>query len=214
MNINYKEPQFELFPANSATLQDTDKPKFLLATLTLSTESLVILIILGIMIALFSFSLGVEKGKRLAAQSLDEKVAAAWNVGGRRLAAAPTTPAVTHGTIPAVPQSKVTGNYGFVRPNLSSKATTAVAKTAVVKSPPTTVAGVTGKWTLQVATYKNENYAQQEALGLKAKGYPTFIIKSKDFYLVCLGQYGSQTQAETLLKKVQAKYRGSQVRRF
>ena len=76
MNINYKEPQFELFPASSATLPEVNKPRFMLATLTLSTESLVILVILGIMIALFSFSLGVERGRILAAQSLDEKVAA------------------------------------------------------------------------------------------------------------------------------------------
>ena len=81
MNINYKQPQFELFPANSATLEDINKPKFLLANLTLSVESLVIFTILGIMVALFSFSLGVERGKHMAAQALDERVSAAWNVG-------------------------------------------------------------------------------------------------------------------------------------
>src|ERR1039457_2727735 len=86
MNINYKQPQFELFPANSATLEDINKPKFLLANLTFSLESLVILSILGIMVALFSFSLGVERGKHLAAQSLDERVSAAWNVSARTLA--------------------------------------------------------------------------------------------------------------------------------
>src|SRR5271154_225965 len=53
MNINYKQPQFELFPANSATLEDINKPRFLLANLTLSVESLVIFTILGIMVALF-----------------------------------------------------------------------------------------------------------------------------------------------------------------
>ena len=87
MNINYKQPQFELFPANSATLEDINKPKFLLANLTLSVESLVIFTILGIMVALFSFSLGVERGKHLAAQALDERVSAAWNVGARTIAA-------------------------------------------------------------------------------------------------------------------------------
>ena len=86
MNINYKQPQFELFPANSATLEDINKPKFLLANLTLSVESLVIFTILGIMVALFSFSLGVERGKHLAAQALDERVSAAWNVGARTMA--------------------------------------------------------------------------------------------------------------------------------
>src|SRR5580704_11977789 len=79
MNINYKQPQFELFPANSATLEDINKPRFLLANLTLSIESLVILSILGIMVSLFSFSLGVERGKRIAAQTLDERVSAAWS---------------------------------------------------------------------------------------------------------------------------------------
>ena len=86
MNINYKQPQFELFPANSATLEDINKPKFLLANLTLSVESLVIFTILGIMVALFSFSLGVERGKHVAAQALDERVSAAWNVGARTMA--------------------------------------------------------------------------------------------------------------------------------
>ena len=73
MNINYKQPQFELFPANTSTLEDVNKPRFLLANLTLSLESLVILSILGIMVALFSFCLGIERGKRLVAQSMDER---------------------------------------------------------------------------------------------------------------------------------------------
>ena len=84
MNINYKQPQFELFPANSATLEDVNKPRFLLANLTLSIESLVILTILGIMMALFSFSLGVERGKHLTAQALDERVSDASSHRVRR----------------------------------------------------------------------------------------------------------------------------------
>ena len=88
MNINYLQPQFELFPANSATLEDINKPKFLLAKLTLSVESLVIFTILGIMVALFSFSLGVERGKHLATQALDERVSVAWNVSARTMAPA------------------------------------------------------------------------------------------------------------------------------
>jgi hypothetical protein len=209
MNINYKEPQFELFPANSATLEDINKPKFLLATLTLSTESLVILTILGIMIALFSFSLGVERGRILAAQSLDEKVTAAWNVGGRRLAVAPSVPAVVKPVLTVTP--------ALVHPTAVARTTvTTKVNAAKPAATPTvaTPASTGSKWTVQVATYRNENYAQQEALGLKTKGYPTFIIKSKDFYLVCVGQYGSQSQADSFFKKIQAKYQGSQVRRF
>ena len=218
MNINYKEPQFELFPANSATLEDINKPKFLLATLTLSTESLVILVILGMMIALFSFSLGVERGKHLAAQSLDEKVVAAWNVGGRRLAVAPvvaapvTTPAQNVSTV------KMSNNKSVVRSNVAAHVAVApVSRVVVTKPLPETTKVATspaGKWTVQLGTYRNENYAKQDALRLKAKGYPVFIVKFKDYYLVSIGPLASQEQAEAFLKKVQNKFQGSQVRRI
>lgn len=209
MNINYKPTQFELFPAKSATLEDIDKHPLLLASLTLSIENLVILVILGIMIALFSFSLGVERGRGLAAQSLDEKAAAAWNVGGRRLAVAPVVPQVVKPAA-AVNSSRNFGNKGFVRSTAFTQPTIAPRPKTM---PAATVAG-SGKWTVQVATYRNENYAQQEALGVRAKGFPTFILKSKDFYLVCVGQFASQAQADSFSQKVQAKYNGSQVRRF
>ncbi len=216
MNINYKEPQFELFPANSATLEDINKPKFLLATMTLSTESLVILVILGIMIALFSFSLGVERGKHLAALTIDEKVSAAWNVGGRRLAV--VAPSVTLQNIPVRPVAKISNNAGIVHSSWVSKTAVGIAPRATItRSLATTMTNTfSSRWTIQVATYRNENYAQQEALGLKGKvkGYPVFIVKSKDFYLVCIGQYGSQSQADILLKKIQMKFQGSQIRRF
>ncbi len=217
MNINYKEPQFELFPANSATLEDINKPKFLLATLTLSTESLVILVILGIMIALFSFSLGVERGKHLAAQSLDEKVAAAWNVGGRRLAVAPVVPAAVTVSTHATGTVKTTGTTNVVRPNTTSRVAVApVVKMAVTKPlvENSKVAATSGKWAVQLATYRNENYARQDALGLKTKGYPVYIVKFKDYYLVSIGPFASQDQADAYLKKVQNKFQGSQVRRI
>src|SRR3989338_8917740 len=123
MNINYKQPQFELFPANSATLDDVNKPRFLLANLTLSIESLVILVILGIMVALFSFSLGVERGKHLTAQALDERVAAAWNLAPRK----PVLPVRQAAVV--LPQQKA-GNLGVV-----SRNRTMVAMPAAVMVP-------------------------------------------------------------------------------
>ena len=118
MNINYKEPQFELFPANSATLEDINKPRFLLASLTLSTENLVILLILAIMIGLFSYSIGVERGRSLAAEILDSKAAAAWKVGGRRLAVSPVVPVAAVAPVALVP----TKSKAIVNPALRTVA--------------------------------------------------------------------------------------------
>ena len=190
MNINYKQPQFELFPANSATLEDINKPRFLLANLTLSFESLVILAILGIMVALFAYSLGVERGKHLAAFALDERVSAAWNLAPRK---------------PMLPTVRTASSPVAAKPAPMVK--TAAKQVAVTAVP-------AGRFTLQTASYRNEAYAKQEALDLKAKGFKTFLIKKGDFWLVCLGQFATAEAATATLKKVPPKYRDSSVRRF
>ncbi len=213
MNINYKQPQFELFPANSATLEDVNKPRFLLANLTLSIESLVILTILGIMVALFAFSLGVERGKHLAAQALDERVSAAWNLAPRKPVVPAVKPALAPQPVKAVAVQKAVpvaqakaGNGGFITvPKKVAVVLPAVALPVVAKP---------ARFTVQVASYKNGDYAKQEALALKAKGIKSFLIKKGDFWLVCLGQFATQETADTAQKKLQSKYRGSSVRRF
>jgi len=199
MNINYKQPQFELFPANSATLEDINKPKFLLANLTLSIENLVIFTILGIMIALFSFSLGVERGKHLAARTLDERVSAAWNVGNRPMA----TPVLA--AVPAEQMSSppMAGSpHGYASLNIHRMV------------PMRASMGTGTRYTLQAATYGSEDYARQDALGLKAKGYPSFLIKNGKYWLVCVGSYNNKESAAPLLRKLPGQYRLSQIRRF
>ena len=201
MNINYKQPQFELFPANSATLEDIDKPKFLLANLTLSVESLVIFSILGIMVALFAFSLGVERGKHLAAQSLDEGVSTAWNVGARTA----SQRAVLAPAVVASVAARPPGNTGL----LSS-----IGKRRISPSHVNTTAGVGGRFTLQLATYGNEQYARQDALIFKAKNFQSFLIKSGKYWLLCIGNFTNKENATAYLRKLPGQYRGSQVRRF
>jgi len=190
VNINYKQPQFELFPAHSATLEDINKPKFLLAKLTLSVESLVIFTILGIMIALFSFSWGVERGKHLAAQALDERVSAAWNVGARTMApvAAVAVPLQRMAPVKrSVAEQKTRGTHGFISGT---------------------------RYTLQAATYENEEYARQDALFIKKKGFQSFLIKSGKYWLLCVGNFNNKESAAALLRKLPGEYRLSQVRRF
>jgi hypothetical protein len=173
MNINYKQPQYVLFPDNSATLEDTQKPRFLLANLTLSVESLVIFTILGIMVSLFSFSLGVERGKHVAAQSLDERVSAAWNVGARTVAVPVAAAAAVNHPAPLgriLAGQKAVNNHGFLL-------------------------GLGTRYTLQGATYGNEEYARQDALLLNAKGFPSFLIKSGKYWLLCVGNYSSKEGA-------------------
>ena len=195
MNINYKQPQLELFPSNSATLEDIYKPKFLLANLTLSVESLVIFTILGIMVALFSFSMGVERGKHIAAQALDERVSAAWNVGARTMGA-PVAMAAIHAPMPA----------GALRSIVVSRPMPGVHAFNSVLT--------TGRFTLQAATYGNEAFARQDAMYLKARNFQTFLIKSGKYWLLCVGNFNNKENATAFLRKLPSQFRNSQVRRF
>jgi len=49
---------------------------------------------------------------------------------------------------------------------------------------------------------------------LNAKGFPSFLIKSGKYWLLCVGNYSSKEGALALLKKLPGEYRSSQVRRF
>ena len=70
------------------------------------------------------------------------------------------------------------------------------------------------RYTLQAATYGNEEYAKDDALKLKAKGFQSFLIKSGKFWLVCVGQFTNKESALALLRKLPGDYRSSQLRRF
>jgi len=202
VNINYKQPQFELFPANSATLEDINKPKFLLAKLTLSVESLVIFTILGIMVALFSFSLGVERGKHVAAQALDERVSAAWNVGARTMAVAAVAP-VPVGQVQ--PQQRLMSNHGYLSLNIHRMLLTHPIAASI---------GTGARFTLQAATYGNEEYARQDALLLRQKGFQAFLIKNGKYWLVCVGNFTNKENASGSLRKLPGQFRNIQIRRF
>ena len=203
MNINYTPTQYQLFPSNSATLENEQKPKFLLANLTLSLESLVILTILVIMIGLFAFSLGVERGKHLTAQALDERVGAAWNLAPHK----PMLPVTMIKPIVAVKSALIAVRTMPVNSGNVTAIRQTTAKQAVVPA-------LSMRFTITVASYRNEAYAKQDALGLKAKGLQSFLIKKGDFWLLCVGQYPSKENAETAVKRLQPKYKNLSIRRF
>ncbi len=224
MNINYKPSQIELFPSNSAALDELNKPRFFLASLTLSIESLVILSILGIMLTLFSFAIGVEQGKRSVAQALDERVAQAWNVGARRahptmIAASVTSTMPQQATAkPVAPIVAGSGNKGVVVMHTQAQpvGVKPMVKQTVVAAPKVAMlVPQAARMTVQLATYRSENYARDEAIQLRGKGIQTFLVKSGEFWLVCSGQFKSKEDAAGFINKLPSKYRKAvQLRRF
>jgi cell division septation protein DedD len=228
MNINYKEAQFEFFPNAVTSADETSRPHFLTARLTLSVENLVILTIVSIMVILFAFSLGVERGKGFALQAQDKQVSdenivrdddksvadmMVSSKGDKMAAEAKATSSKQDkmkaglSTPVQKPQDKgLMTKILAVNPDNKKPAKT----TAVLASMPKS----SGGYTVQVASYKSANGAQKEAASLKQKGYSDIFIVSKGKYVIlCIGSFQKKEEADVFgQKKLKSRYQDLRVR--
>ena len=195
MNINYKQPQFELFPGSSGVGDDASRPRFFLANLTLTIENLVVLSILGIMLAVFAYSLGVERGKHV--------------MGAQMMERASVKPVVAQAPVVAV------------KPSATASATQAVG-TAVVTAPVQTVPTAASaavveqklqnvnpafKYTVQVASYADEKFAQRAAQDLGKKGFETIVMQKGKYAILCVGKFNQMNEAKATIAKLKSKYK-------
>ena len=65
MNLNYKQSQFELFPGSGDSVAKVSRPAILFSSITLSLENIVVVSIVMVMAVVLSFSVGVERGKKI-----------------------------------------------------------------------------------------------------------------------------------------------------
>ena len=192
MNINYKQTQFELFPGASSNPQNTHRPKFLLSSITLNLENIIVLTVLLFMAIIVSFSVGVERGKKIvfAKDSLTESKIA--------------------------PEEKV---FPSSQKLVADKEPIVIAKKEEVKKRPETALKVFNSissdfYTVQVASFKSRKHAEKEALKLKSKGYEIFIVPKGKYMIVCAGKFGQSDQAKDFSAELKNKYKDCLVRRL
>lgn len=197
MDINYKQDQFELFPSGAqGPAGSRPQPHLIFSSITLSAENIIILTVLIFLGIIVSFSAGVEKGKRSNLASVSAPI---------RPVAAEKPKAVT-----AMPQK------GTVQETNSSL----VAKQRIVPAPAPVTQAVTAQagsesfYTIQIASFKLRKFAEEEARGLKTKGYETFIVPKGEHLVVCAGRFLDQNAAKNFLGKLKGKYKDCLVRRL
>ncbi len=197
MNINYKEAQFEFFPNSVSTPDDTKRPHFMAARFNLSIENLVIFSIMSIMVVIFTFSLGVERGKGLAFQ------ASASSVVEEKAAAAPVSSV-------SEPVREVSSQVvASVKPSEPVKkiSTVSVQPQDNGKKPST-------GYTVQVASYKTEKSALREAQTLQKKGFKAFVLPKGEHVVLCVGNFQKKEEASVFGKKLKSNYQDFVVRRL
>ena len=218
MSIIFKQSQFELFPGTQGAQARVDKPRFFFASLTLSIENLVVMSIVILMLVVLSFSLGVEKGKQVSRPRLREDQARAvpsptvvlpvTQIRGMetKKASLPVNPPVVSTSGKPLPQT-------VVSPAVSIPAD----KKALQSSSPSVYSSPDSPsktFTVQVASFKREEYARQEASLLKQKGFEIFVLSKGEHSVVCVGKFFQHKDAESFSTKLKKQYKDCLVRRL
>jgi hypothetical protein len=200
MNINYKESQIDFLSHVEGKVEDSARPRYMAAQISLSLENLVIFTIVAIMVVIFSFSLGIERGKGVALMVPAAAVADKKEAPVASSTSGPELKADTQKTksIIALPKAVAKG-----------KTTIAVPVVTAVKPVKA------GAYTLQVASYKGLKSAQREADKLKQKGFNNVYVLPKGTYtVVCVGNFQNKEDASDVKRQLNNRYQGSVVRRL
>ncbi len=212
MNINYKETQFELFPGAGSSQTHLKQPRFYLANLTLSIDSMVILGIVIMMGMILAFSIGVERGKRLTRHQIPV-VAAPALANSSTHTIMPKQPVIEsqapHTTVVTMERIKIEPTA--VQPEIIPAS---VAEAQIRNIPPGAENLSEKRFTVQLASYKLEKYAQQEAAQKKLKqlGHEVFVMSKGDYSIVCIGSFSSKDKAQALSNKLKKQYKDCLVR--
>ena len=205
MNINFRQSQFELFPGSPGSSDEAQKPRYLFTDLTLSLENIILIGIVLLMVLIFSFSVGVEKGKRLS-----QNFPAGMQPVHPSKQAAAVNPAVTTQSqkniqaSPALPVNKINGsNQGPARPQVKPMAATA----AEFVSQPLPAQVLQNFYTVQVASFKLDKNAQQEASFLKKKGYESLVVDKGGYLIVCVGKFVKAEEAKLFVNQFKNKHK-------
>ncbi|MEI8350575.1 MAG: SPOR domain-containing protein [Candidatus Omnitrophota bacterium] len=171
-------------------------------TIILPLDTFILLCIVVVLLFIVAFSLGVEKGRKISYAAAEKK---------ERIFSGSVPP--DSGSTLQVLQSDIP-TQTVPRP-VTSSGSAPIKKeepTVRVSEKKTQVAG--SRYVVQVATYYQENFAQEEVRKIKAKGVPAFLSKKNNFIAVFAGYFNSKEEAEKSMVVLKKTYRDCILRRF
>jgi hypothetical protein len=183
MNIkNY--PQLELFsyPKNK---ESQSKPSYSFFNYMRNYEKIILRIIIFIITAVVSFSLGVEKGKRMNVRQSNFHLDMALKLHPDK----PTTQNISHQQ-PVIQKEETKDRAMPVRPE------------------------IIGNYTIQVASFATSTYAQKEAEKLKKKGLSPQVLSKGRFEVLYVGKFSDKESAKPVLTELKKIYRDCFIRRL
>ncbi len=194
MESQSKQEQFELFKgaaeeAKRRGFQRITPFNYTFSNINLSGDRIILLAIFCLMLAILSFSLGVEKGKRC---SINAKIPIQKIVNVSQVTPATTESAPITKKVAPAPIKNSIGNGKQITDLVSD----------------------INRYTIQVASVQKQVYVSLELNKLKRLGYDTWVKPSGKYNILCVGRFSSKKEAEVIKKSLQRVYNDCFVRRI
>jgi cell division septation protein DedD len=163
-----------------------------------SHQSVIIIFICAVMLLIASFTLGVEKGKLIAKDTLTmEKISS-----DRAAAVPPLSAATTTKVLNVLPETQKPNGLAIVKEEPSS---TPLVPASMVAQPKEHLLPQSG-YTIQIATVKTDQAAKKMAEILTKKGWTSFTKPSGKYIVVLAGNYSRKEDAQIKLKELKKTY--------
>ena len=144
-----------------------------------------LLIIIGFIISgIVSFSLGVEKGKKLAILKTNSHLDIAVKI--------------------QQPAINLTTSQNRYQPVIKKQ-------DSIQQAEPK---NYIQNYTIQVASYQSKTHAQKEAEALRKKGVTPLVLSKGDYIIVCVGNFSNRDAAKSLLLDLRKRYQDCYIRRL
>ncbi len=210
MSIFQRKPtQFELFPKAKESPAYPERRTFFGGKLSLSIENVTILMMAVVVIMVMSFSLGMEKGKRVSKSMILRMLHPDLAVQeALQPSVAPEAEATNLN-----PDSKIEGPAPAPTP-LAQLDKNAAGSGAPDRAESGEEKVVDKFYTIQVASFKKRDMAQKEAMQLQDKGYDIMVVPKGQYSIVCVGKFPAEEEAKVVSQELKKKYKDCLIRRL
>lgn len=198
----YNEYQSELFDEFSKSSKQgrfkrpAEKQKQV--TLTISREKLIFSIIFVILLYIIFFSLGIERGKKIALISIKQN-------SYSTKAVTKTSSADTQSQQPPAKEQKA---------GLSEDKTSNLEVATRVIETKKAIPELKEFYSIQAVAYSNISRAEKEARKVRSRGNEAIIDSSGKYHLLLIGKFKNKKDAVALRKKLTSTYKGCYVRKY
>ena len=204
--------QLELFSQGNGSQQaGRNDPAFSVSFLSyIRLYEKVIFVLIGFLVtAVIAFCFGVERGKTMAKEVTNARmdVAQAPVQAGRPVALpAAAAPKAAPAAVVPLKQYPVVPQPGMVA---SRRVNAPVAAAGTVQ-----VAAINGGYTIQVGSYAESGLAMKESANLKKKGFNALLVRKGKYMVLCVGNFTSKENAQSVLSQLKRTYGDCYIRRL